>query len=30
VELSDADVYDAMSPISGYIDITTEDFRLIY
>jgi CBS-domain-containing membrane protein len=30
VELSDADIYDAMRHISGYIDITTEDFRLIY
>lgn len=30
VELSDDDVYDAMRRIPGYLDITTEDFRLIY
>lgn len=30
VELSDEDIYDAMSRISGYVDITTEDFREIY
>ena len=30
VELSDEDIYDAMSHISGYVDITTEDFRKIY
>jgi CBS domain-containing membrane protein len=30
VELSDDDVYDAMRRIPGYLDITTEDFRLVY
>jgi CBS-domain-containing membrane protein len=30
VELSDADIFDAMRHISGYIDITTEDFRALY
>lgn len=30
VELSDEDIYDAMSHISGYLDITTEDFRELY
>jgi CBS domain-containing membrane protein len=30
VELSDADILDAMRQISGYIDITTEDFRALY
>uniref|UniRef100_E6QQM5 CBS domain-containing protein n=1 Tax=mine drainage metagenome TaxID=410659 RepID=E6QQM5_9ZZZZ len=30
VELSDADIIDAMQHISGYIDITTEDFRELY
>jgi len=30
IELSDEDIYDAMSHISGYVDITTEDFREIY
>lgn len=30
LELSDEDVYDAMSHLSGYVDITTEDFREIY
>ncbi len=29
-ELSDEDILDAMQHIPGYIDITTEDFRLIY
>ena len=29
-ELSDADIFDAMQHIPGYLDITTEDFRLIY
>lgn len=30
VELSDADILDAMRHLSGYIDITTEDFRELY
>ncbi len=30
IELSDADIVDAMQHISGYIDITTEDFRELY
>ncbi len=30
VELSDADIFDAMRHLSGYIDITTEDFRELY
>ncbi len=30
LELSDEDVYEAMSHLSGYVDITTEDFREIY
>jgi len=30
VELSDADILDAMRQIPGYIDITTTDFRIIY
>ena len=30
LELSDEDILDAMRHIPGYIDITTEDFRLIY
>jgi len=30
VELSDADIFDAMRELSGYIDITTEDFRALY
>lgn len=30
IELSDADILDAMQHISGYLDITTEDFREIY
>ena len=29
-ELTDADIFDAMQHIPGYLDITTEDFRLIY
>lgn len=29
-ELSDEDILDAMRQIPGYIDISTEDFRLIY
>jgi CBS domain-containing protein len=30
LELSDDDILDAMAKIPGYIDITTEDFRVIY
>ena len=30
LELSDEDILDAMAEIPGYIDITTEDFRVIY
>jgi len=28
--LSDSDIYQAMEEISGYVDITLEDFREIY
>jgi CBS-domain-containing membrane protein len=30
VELTDADILDAMRHIPGYIDITTDDFRIIF
>jgi CBS domain-containing membrane protein len=30
MELTDADILDAMQHIAGYIDISTEDFREIY
>lgn len=30
LELTDDDILDAMQHISGYLDITTEDFRSIY
>jgi CBS-domain-containing membrane protein len=30
LELSDADILDAMQHIPGYLDISTEDFQLIY
>lgn len=30
LELSDADILDAMREIPGYLDITTSDFRVIY
>jgi CBS-domain-containing membrane protein len=30
LELSDADILDAMREIPGYLDITTADFRIIY
>jgi CBS domain-containing membrane protein len=30
LELSDADILDAMQHIPGYLDISTEDFRSIY
>jgi len=29
-ELTDADVYDAMGRLPGYLDITTDDFRELY
>lgn len=29
-ELSDDDILDAMRHIDGYLDISTEDFRIIY
>lgn len=29
-ELSDEDILDAMQHVPGYIDISTEDFRVIY
>jgi CBS-domain-containing membrane protein len=29
-ELTDEDILDAMQHIPGYIDISTEDFRIIY
>ena len=30
LELTDSDILDAMQHIPGYLDITTEDFRIIY
>ncbi|MBI1195551.1 MAG: CBS domain-containing protein [Gammaproteobacteria bacterium] len=30
LELSDEDILDAMAEISGYLDVSTEDFRLLY
>jgi len=30
LELTDGDILDAMQHIPGYLDITTEDFRIIY
>lgn len=29
-ELTDEDILDAMQQVSGYLDISTEDFRTIY
>lgn len=29
-ELTDEDILDAMQHIPGYLDISTEDFRVIY
>jgi CBS domain-containing membrane protein len=29
-ELTDEDILDAMRHIPGYLDISTEDFRIIY
>lgn len=30
LELSDEDILDALAHVSGYIDISTEDFRAVY
>ena len=30
LELSDEDILDALSHVSGYLDISTEDFRIVY
>jgi CBS-domain-containing membrane protein len=30
IELTDEDILDAMQHIPGYLDISTEDFRVIY
>ncbi|MEW6514003.1 MAG: hypothetical protein AB1443_08385 [Pseudomonadota bacterium] len=30
IELSDEDILDAMQHIPGYLDISTDDFRIIY
>lgn len=30
LELSDEDILDALAQVSGYIDISTEDFRAVY
>ena len=30
LELSDEDILDALAHVSGYIDISTEDFRIVY
>lgn len=30
IELSDEDIFEAMEHISGYLDISIEDFRMIY
>lgn len=30
LELSDEDIIDAMQHVPGYLDISTEDFRVIY
>jgi hypothetical protein len=29
-ELTDEDIIDAMQHVPGYLDISTEDFRIIY
>jgi len=29
-ELTDEDILDAMQHIPGYLDISTEDFRIVY
>jgi len=30
IDISEEDIYDAMGRISGYVDISTEDFREVY
>ncbi len=30
IDISEEDIFDAMSRISGYVDISTEDFREVY
>lgn len=30
LELSDDDILDALAHVSGYLDISTEDFRTVY
>ena len=30
LELSDEDILDALRHVSGYLDISTEDFRTVY
>jgi CBS-domain-containing membrane protein len=30
LELNDEDILDAMQHVPGYLDISTEDFRVIY
>ena len=30
LELSDEDILDALAQVPGYIDISTEDFRVVY
>lgn len=30
LELSDEDILDALAHVEGYIDISTEDFRIVY
>ena len=30
LDLSDEDILDALSHVSGYLDISTEDFRIVY
>jgi len=30
LELSDEDILDALAHVPGYIDISTEDFRIVY
>lgn len=30
LELSDEDILDALAHVSGYLDISTEDFRTVY
>jgi CBS-domain-containing membrane protein len=30
LELTDEDILDALTHVPGYIDISTEDFRIVY